>query len=64
MLDSFLILNSLNDAILILAKSKRETALGALAVWEKVSHAEKYLNLQVGELLAPPPDAEALPDAA
>jgi hypothetical protein len=64
MLDSFLILNSLNDAILILAQAKRATALGAAAVWEKVSHAEKHLNSQVGELLAPPPAEEVLPNAA
>jgi hypothetical protein len=64
MLDSFLLLNSINDAILILAQSKRATAQGATAVWAKVHNAEKYLNSQVGELLAPPPAEEVLSNAA
>jgi hypothetical protein len=65
MLDSLLLLNSLNDAITFLKTARAMTAGGSSEVWGKLYDAHKYLDKQVEELLAPPPvEEEVVANAA
>jgi hypothetical protein len=51
-MDTLILIESLDQAIRILAKAKAQTASGASAIYCKVLHAENHLNDQVKELLA------------
>lgn len=46
------ILESLQEAIALLNKTRNRLALGSDAVFQKVYHAEKHLNAEVAKLLA------------
>ena len=53
MLDSLLLLNSLNDSIRIIYEARLK--LGPTnAIWVKLYNAQNHLDKQVAELLAPP----------
>jgi hypothetical protein len=53
-MDSLQLVNGMNDAIKLLTLTRCELATGAFRLWQLVSHAEKYLNSQIAELLAAP----------
>lgn len=54
MLDSLLLLQSLQDAQQIFANARIELAGKSSVIWTKVYNSQKYLDAQVAELLAPP----------
>ena len=66
MLNSLLLLQSLQDAQRVLADARMTAAGSSSVVWMKIHNAQKYLDSQVVELLAPPPAdrPQSLLDAA
>jgi hypothetical protein len=57
-MENLQVIEGINEAIKILITTRRELCGGSFTLWRLVEHAEKYLDKQIRELLAPPAEID------